>query len=155
MNSSYHGCEDGKSTRHVLRWLPDQEDLAAKSNTSAEYIAFDSAVRKIMWLLKIQQQKNRQSRLTLPTIGSPTYELTNIFAQKSNISHSKLGRFSVLCHCFSFSLRSYFVHFISFTLNSDYPLLLLLSFPVSRLPVTLTQKYLLLPSSSLSSSRHE
>lgn len=73
VDASFHDCQDGKSTEAFVlfyagcpvSWSSRKEELVARSSTSAEYIAFDAAVREIMWLLKILQQLDMPQSLPI------------------------------------------------------------------------------------------
>ncbi|OQE20280.1 hypothetical protein PENFLA_c012G03144 [Penicillium flavigenum] len=64
VDASYQDCEDGKSTEAFIffyagapvSWSSRKEEIVARSSTSAEYIAFDAAIREAMWLYKIMTQ---------------------------------------------------------------------------------------------------
>ncbi|KAJ5563333.1 hypothetical protein N7535_008497 [Penicillium sp. DV-2018c] len=64
VDASYQDCEDGKSTEAFIffyagapvSWNSRKEEIVARSSTSAEYVAFDGAVREAMWLHKIMKQ---------------------------------------------------------------------------------------------------
>ena len=64
VDASYQDCEDGKSIEAFIffyvgapvSWNSRKEEIVARSSTSAEYIAFDAAIREAIWLYKIMNQ---------------------------------------------------------------------------------------------------